>query len=108
MPNYRNSINGSIAANAGTVVLPYRQFSNGAIGVQITGTFSGTLQFEMTIDGTNYVAVQTQSVTTGTISTTTTTTGVFRFEAVGALAVRLNATAWTSGTATVTLVGLDG
>lgn len=108
MPNYRNTTTGTIAANGGTLGLAYRQFSNGAIGVQVTGTWSGTLQFEMTIDGTNYVAVQATNVTTGSQATTLTANGIFRFEAVGAALVRLNATAWTSGTATVTLVGLDG
>lgn len=108
MPNYRNSTSGSITTNGGTVVLPYRQFSNGAIGVQITGTFTGTLQFEMTIDGTNFVAVQTTNVTSGSTVTTATAAGIFRFEAVGALSVRMNATAWSSGTAVVTMVGLDG
>jgi hypothetical protein len=76
--------------------------------VQVTGTFSGTLQFEMTIDGTNYAAVQATSVTTGTAATTTTATGVFFFNVVGANAVRVASTAWTSGTATLTIVGLPG
>ena len=108
MPNYRNSTSGSIAANGASVALQWREFFNGGVGVQVTGTFSGTLQLEMTIDGTNFVAVQATSVTTGTVATTTTATGVFFFNVVGAQSVRVTSTAWTSGTATVTLAGLPG
>lgn len=108
MPNYRNSTSGSITANGQSITLAWREFYNGGVGVQVTGTFSGTLQFEMTIDGTNFVAVSTTSVTTGTAATTTTATGVFFYNVVGAMSVRVSSTAWTSGTAVVTLVGLPG
>lgn len=108
MPNFRNSTQSTIAANAASVTLAYRQFYNGGVGVQLTGTFSGTLQFEMTIDGTNFVAVQATNVNTGSVATTATSTGIFRFDVVGALVVRVRSTAWTSGTATVTLVGMAG
>ena len=108
MPNYRNSTAGDITALNGAVTLTYRQFANGGIGVQVTNTFSGTLTFEMTIDGTNFVAVQATNVSTGVIGTTATATGVYKFDVVGALSVRARASAWTSGTATVTLVGMAG
>lgn len=108
MPNFRNSTTSNITTNGGTVTLAYRQFYNGGVGVQVTGTFSGTLQFEMTIDGTNFVAVQTTNVNTGSVATTTTGTGIFKFDVVGALVVRVRATAFTSGTATVTVVGMAG
>lgn len=108
MPNYRNSTTGDITALNGAVTLTYRQFANGGVGVQVTNTFSATLTFEMTIDGTNWVAVQTQSVTTGTVATTATATGIYKFDVVGALSVRVRASAYTSGTATVTLVGMAG
>jgi len=108
MPGFRNTTNGTIAANAASITLAWREFFNGGVGVQVTGTFSGTLEFRMTIDGTNYAAVQATSVTTGTAATTTTATGVFFFNVVGASAVQVASTAWTSGTATITLVGLPG
>lgn len=108
MPNYRNSTNGTISANGTSVTLTWREFYNGGVGVQVTGTFSGTLQFEITIDGSTYVAIQTTDVTNLNVATTTTGTGVFFFNVVGAMAVRVRSTAWTSGTATITLVGLPG
>ena len=108
MPGFRNSTTGTIAANAANVTLAWREFFNGGVGVQVTGTFSGTLQFEVTIDGTNFVAVPALNVTTGTEATTTTGAGVFRFDVVGISQVRVGSTAWTSGTATLTLVALPG
>ena len=108
MPNYRNSTSGTIAANGASITLAWREFYNGGVGIQVTGTFSGTLQFEMTIDGTNFVAVQTTNVTNIVVSPTTTATGVFFFNVVGAMSVRVRSTTWASGTATVTLVGLPG
>lgn len=108
MAGFRNTTKGTIAANDASVTLEYRHHTNGAVGVQVTGTFSGTLQFEISLDGTTYVAVQAVNVTSGAATTTTTATGVFRFEAVGAWKVRVRSTAWSSGTATVTLVALDG
>lgn len=108
MPNFRNSSQGSIAANNTSVTLSYRQFFNGGVGVQVTGTYSGTLQFEVTIDGTNYVALPALNINTGAEATTTTGTGIFRFDVVGILMVRVRSTAWTSGTATVTVVGMAG
>ena len=108
MPNYRNSTSGDITALNGAVTLTYRQFANGGVGVQLTNTFSGTLTFELSMDGTNFVAVQATNVTSGAVATTATATGVYKFDVVGALTVRVRASAWTSGTATVTLVGMAG
>ena len=108
MPNFRNSTQSTITAADGAVTLAYRQFFNGGIGVQVTGTFSATLSFEMSIDGTNFVAVQTTNVNTGSVATTATGTGIYRFDVVGALVVRVRASAYTSGTATVTMVGMAG
>lgn len=108
MPNYRNTITGTIAANGANVALAWREPFNGGAGVQVTGTWSGTLQYELTLDGTNWVAVQATNVTTGAVATTTTANAVVFFNVVGGLAVRVASTAWTSGDATITLVGLPG
>lgn len=108
MPNYRNSSQATIAANGASVMLAYRQFVNGGVGVQVTGTFSGTLQFEVSIDGTNYVAILATNVTSGAVSATTAGTGIFKFDAVGIIATRVRATAWSSGDATITIAGLAG
>ena len=109
MPSYRNTTTGVIDANGESITLAYRETVNGGVGIQVTGTFSGTLQFELTLDGTNFVAVEAIDVGDSSVLTTTTTsTGIWKFDAVGAMEVRVISTAWTSGSATVTLVGLGG
>lgn len=108
MPNFRNSTTGTIAANDTSVTLAYREFFNGGVGVQVSGTFTGTLQFEMSINGTDFVAALATNVTTGAEVTTTTATGIFKFDAVGALVVRVRSTAWTSDTATIHLTAMPG
>ena len=106
--NYRNSIAGTITANGASVTLPYRHFTNGGVGFQVTGTFSGTLQFELTINGTDWVAFQVANVNTGSLSLTTTATGVFKGDVVGIVGIRVTSTAWTSGTANIWIAGLAG
>lgn len=108
MPNFRNSSQDTIDANGESVMLAYRQFANGGVGVQVTGTWSGTLQFEVTIDGTNYVAIIGTNVTSGAENATTSINGVYKFDVVGVLAARVRATAWASGSAVVTIAGLAG
>lgn len=108
MPGFRNRAVGSIAGNDQVVQLEWREPFNGGVGVQVTGTFSGTLTFQITLDGTNWVAVQATNVTTGAVATTLTTTGVVRFDVVGPLLVRVIGSGWGSGTASVRVVGLPG
>lgn len=108
MPNYRNATSGSIDASGETVTLAYRDFFNGGIGVQITGTWTGTLEFQQTINGSTWDDVAAEEVGSLAVSTQTTGNGLFKFDAVGALKVRVNAVAWTSGTAEIAIVGLPG
>jgi hypothetical protein len=108
MPNYRNSTSGSITTNGQSVSLAYREFFNGGVGIQVTGTWTGTLQFEMSINGTDFVAVSSTNVTTGSMVTTTTANAVFRFDAIGASVVRVTATAAMTGTANIALAAMPG
>jgi hypothetical protein len=90
------------------VAIEYRLFTNGAAGVQVTGTFTATLELQTTIDGTNYVAVQGLKVSDGTDAPTITAVGIYRYELVGSKGCRVKATAYTSGTAVVTLAAMEG
>lgn len=78
------------------------------LSVQIRGTWVATLNPEMSYDGVNYTpAVLFNNETfTGAFDTTTTTNGSWVFIlANGAAYIRIRASAYTSGTATVTLRG---
>lgn len=63
----------------------------------ITGTFSATVTFEGTEDGTNYSSIPARAYSGGTASTTTTTTGTYVASVSGLSSVRARVT-WTSGT----------
>lgn len=108
MAQFRNATTGTIDANGEAVALEWRHFGRGATGVQVTGTFVGTLECQVSLDGTTYVAALATNVTTGNTTTTLTAPGVLRFETVGAKLVRVAATAWTSGEAVVTVVCMEG
>lgn len=101
-------VQGTITANGKAVVIG--RASATAVGVQISGTWVGTITFQASIDGVNWTTFGTTTDgllpfpagTPGVNSTTANGTwtmtgfsGLVFFQAV--------ATAWTSGTATVTL-----
>lgn len=85
------------ATGAGTS-LPTAGHATAAI--QVTGTWSATITFQGTVDGTNYVSVQAVNPADGSVQTTTTANGVFIVPCAGLQAVRTNITAYTSGNVT--------
>jgi hypothetical protein len=94
--------NASCTATA-CVSMPVTSGSN-AIGVQITGTFTGTVTFEGSVDGTNYVTTAVVPVgTTRTLTGTATAAGVWQWNVSGLTAIRARCTAFTSGTINVTI-----
>ena len=74
----------------------------GAVAFQVTGTFSATITFEVSVDGSNFVAVPATNVATGAKSSTTTTTGIYIVHAPGARYIQARVSSYTSGTAVVT------
>lgn len=83
------------------IQLPDRVAS--AVTVQFAGTFTETFQFEGTVDGTNWIAIQATNMNTGTAVTTATAAGIFRSDTTGLTSFRLNVTAWTSSTSAVAM-----
>jgi len=76
-------------------------FSTGI--VQISGTFAGTISFEATTDGGNFVSIAGMIAGGGAMATSTTGVGLFRFNTAGLVRLRARFTAFTSGTALITL-----
>ena len=75
--------------------------SNGVVG---DGAKSrGTITFEGTADGTNWVSINGVVAGTSTPGTTTTANGIVRLTPAGLTQFRVNMTAYTSGSAVVTL-----
>lgn len=83
------------------------------IAVQVTGTYTGALSLQGTVDGTNWITLGGnvfQQVTTGALSATITsgTQSIF-LSGVGAFTkVRITGLAAMTGTATITIRGVDG
>ena len=95
---------GSITANGQSVVLDLS--GNSGASVDIRGTYTGTLQFEATTNGTNWQTVQAVpggAAVGGTPVTTTTAQGNWTVNVSGYQQLRIVSTAWTSGTANIAL-----
>jgi hypothetical protein len=70
----------------------------------VTGTFSATVAFEVTVDGSTWVAAACLDVSdvNRTHKATTTSAGVFTFdEFIGVVGLRARISAYTSGSVTV-------
>jgi hypothetical protein len=102
-------VRGTIDANAETVTIA--TLGKGAVGVQLVGTMSGTITFEGSADGTTYVGIRCLNANTSVAlapATGATAAGLWQCAAGGLNQVRARATAWTSGSAAVTLQRGDG
>lgn len=96
---------GSLAAT-GSVTINTAGF--GTVSVQVTGTYVGTIAFEGATDQTNFVAVNCTPPNSATAETTTITTGVWTCTVAGLRMFRARMSAYTSGTAVITLGAATG
>lgn len=90
------------ATGNGTSLILYGRSS---AAVQVVGTFVGTVTWEATVDGANWVAVALADLnsTTRARATTATAPGLFLLDAIGGLhALRARVSAYTSGSITAT------
>lgn len=69
--------------------------------LQVSGTFSATVTFEATVDGTNWIAVQGTNLNSSAAASTATAAGLFRFDVRGLVQLRARVSAYTSGNVTV-------
>jgi hypothetical protein len=91
----------STCGSTSCVVLPLNAAVNSAAW-QISGTFVGTVTFEGTVDGTNWVATAVVPVgATRTLATTATAAGAWQQNVAGLAGVRARCSAFTSGTIAV-------
>jgi hypothetical protein len=63
----------------------------------VTGTWTGTLQFEVSVNGANHVPIQAELIGSGNLISQITTNGVFRISSGGSQQLRLRAKTLTSG-----------
>jgi hypothetical protein len=91
------ALNASVVASAG-----------GALTFDITGTWVGTLTTQATNGDGTWINVASLSNQSGLIANSTTINGTLEMNTSGWTQARLTATAWTSGTATVTWSSTSG
>lgn len=75
----------------------------GSAGVQVSGTFVGTITFYGSINNTTYVAINLFPPTSTTGVSTTTGAGLWTGSIAGLSSIRIGFSAYTSGTANVTI-----
>lgn len=79
--------------------------NDNTVAIDIRGTFVGTLQFEATVDSLTWFSLPTYAVGSTTAVTSATAPGAFLSNVAGFRTVRLRPSAWTSGTALITIRG---
>jgi hypothetical protein len=75
-------------------------------GIQITGTWSGTITFEATVDGTNWVAISVTPFASVTLTSTATANGCWSVQNVGFAGLRARFSTASSGTPKITIKSL--
>lgn len=76
------------------------------VGLQATGITTATLNWEGTVDGSTYAAIQVTPLATGTAATTATGNGLFRANVAGLQKIRARISGWGVGAVIVTGLGL--
>lgn len=97
---------GSLTAAEQAVTIEAKKYP--ATSFQLTGTWSATVTFEASVDGTNYVAVPAFNVNTGAAATTATANGVYTLSTAGTASVRARVSSYSSGTVVVTGIASEG
>lgn len=97
---------GTLGALNATAEISTEGLNSDEITVQLTGTWAGTVTFEVSVNGTNWVTAQALPSNSGTAVTTTTANGAWKFSYGAYPFYRLKMTAYTSGTATVSAYAL--
>jgi hypothetical protein len=92
------------AAQEAVTLARFQTWSYAAI--QLTGTFVGTVTFETTVDGTNWVTVSVTPSNSVTTVTSATAPGVWFVQITGFAGVRARVSAYTSGTITASIKAL--
>jgi hypothetical protein len=109
---------GSIVADEEAVTLTYRPDPgsglarldrfNGGVAVQVRGTWTGTLDFEASVDGVGFEPLLMLNTSDGLSVDSTTGNGIWRAELVGTSVVRVLASDTITGEAMVTVVATEG
>jgi len=76
----------------------------GTVGIQISGTWTGSITAEGSVDGTNYSALPCAALTSGGIGSVFTVNNIFQASVAGLGFMRMRGTTVATGTATINLI----
>ena len=76
----------------------------GAVGLQLSGTFTMTVQFEASVDGETFVALNMLPSNSATAASSATAAGAWRANVAGYRLVQARVSAFTSGSANATFL----
>lgn len=96
-----STVTGTLGADEAVVRIDVR--GAGAVGLQLAGTFVGTVAFEACIEDGTFVALNMVPSNSATAATSATATGAWSANVGGYATVRARMDSYTSGTARVTL-----
>lgn len=91
--------NAAAATGNGSAMTGIEEFE--ALIVEVSGTFVGTITWEVSEDGVTFYAVNSTPLASGTKATTATTTGMYAIPTLGSKQFRARISAYTSGSITV-------
>ena len=97
------NITQTLSANGAKVILGVSDLDS--VAVQVTGTFTATLEFEVSLDGRTFVSLSMTPSSSTTTATNTTTTGVWMADIPGVVNFQVRVSSYTSGGAVVTIQG---
>ena len=104
-PTKNLNVAGDIVSLGGTFVITVPDGIS-TVSLQLTGTWTGQLEFEGSVDGTNYQSVEASNGT----ATVNAATGndIYILPGAGYTKIRVRASSWTSGRATITFLASTG
>lgn len=95
-------IKGTVSTTKKPVVLEVS--GQASAGIQVSGTFTGTLQFEGSIDGLTWYSVPFKAPATGLETISTTAVGLFVGSVSEIMFLRVRASALASGSASISIL----
>lgn len=104
--NLLNLVKGSVTATDETITLS-RQFTAGGVAFQVSGTWTGTITFEASVDGANWVTFNVTPSASGTDVSTTTANGAWSKQNNGYQAFRARFSTASSGTPVIVIRGVN-
>jgi hypothetical protein len=97
---------GSITGSGQSVTFAVNAQST--VGIQASGTFSGTILIKGSVDGSTYTPTTATSLSTGGLVSTITSSFTGQANVAGFVSFQLTSVSWTSGTANISLRASTG